>query len=231
MSEISGVSCLNCILKSECFNQLSLSELENADKNKVEIHFKKKEIIAKQGAFASHIMYIKKGLVKLFLEGEPGHNDLIINFYSEGEVIGLASLYGKSTFDYSVAAIDDSILCLIDINVVRNLTQTNPAFSALLIRKMNDGTLYAYRQLYDIANRQMNGRVASALLHLAKNVYHSRKFEFTLTRKDLAEFTGMATMSVIRVLNDLKNDQIISDQDGIVEILNMDALEQIRHKG
>lgn len=231
MSNNQSANCLNCVLKSECFSQLSIEELTNADKSKVEIHFKKKEIIAKQGAFASHVMYIKSGLVKLFLEGDSGHHDVIVNFFSAGEVIGLTSLFGKSTFEYSVAAIEDSVLCLIDINEVRKLTQKNAVFASLLIKKMNEGTVYAYHQLYDITNRQMNGRIAGALLHLARNVYKSRRFHLALTRKDLAEFTGMATMSAIRVLNDFKEEGIISDLNGIIEILNMDALEHIRHTG
>ncbi len=171
MSSNQTASCLNCSLKSECFKQLNIEELENTDKSKVEVFFKKKEMIAKQGAFASHIMYIKSGLVKLYLEGEPGHNDLIINFFTNGEVIGLPSLFGRSIFDYSVSAIEDSRLCLIDINLVRQLTQTNVDFTTMMIKKMNDGTLYAYRQLYDFTHRQLNGRIAGALLHLAKNVY------------------------------------------------------------
>jgi len=231
MSENQTISCLSCGMKSECFNQLDINELTNADKSKVEIQFKKKEIIAKQGAFASHIMYIKKGMVKLYLEGEHGHQDVIVNFFSTGEVIGLASLYGKSTFEYSVSALEDSTLCLIDINIVRDFTQSNAAFSSLLIKKMNEGTVYAYRQLYDITNRQMHGRIAGALIYLAKNVYKSKKFKLTITRKDLAEFTGMATMSAIRVLNSLKAEGIITDNNGTVEILNMDALEHISKTG
>lgn len=231
MSANQTISCLSCVMKSECFNQLDINELTNADKSKVEIQFKKKEIIAKQGAFASHIMYIKKGMVKLYLEGEHGHQDVIVNFFSTGEVIGLASLYGKSTFEYSVSALEDSTLCLIDINIVRDFTQSNAAFSSLLIKKMNEGTVYAYRQLYDITNRQMHGRIAGALIYLAKNVYKSKKFKLTITRKDLAEFTGMATMSAIRVLNSLKAEGIITDNNGTVEILNMDALEHISKTG
>jgi len=226
-----GLSCLNCALKSDCFTRLTADELSKADKSKVEINFKKKEIIAKQGAFATHVMYIKSGLVKLYIEAEPGHKDVIINFFSAGEVIGLASLFGKSTFDFSISAIEDSTLCLIDINIVSSLTRSNPDFASLLIHKLNENTIYAYRQLYDITNRQMNGRIAGTLLHLAKNVYKKRKFELTLSRKDLAEFSGMSTMSVIRVMNDLKNDGIVSDKDGVIEIVNMEALEYMRHTG
>jgi CRP/FNR family transcriptional regulator len=231
MNQGQGANCLICKSKSDCFKKLTVNELKNADKGKVEIKFKKKEIIAKQGVFASHVMYIKEGLVKQYIEGSSGHKDVIINFFPAGQVIGLSSLFGKSTFDFSVAAVEDSTLCLIDINIIRDLISNNGDFSTMLIRKMNETTIYAYRQLYDLTNRQLNGRLAGALLYLAKTVFKQRKFTMSLSRKDLANFTGMSTMSAIRVLNDFKSEGIINDKNGIVEILNIEALEQISKTG
>lgn len=231
MSIEESPNCLICQNKSECFKKLNDKELENTDKGKVEIRFKKKEIIAKQGAFASHVMYIKEGLVKQYIEGSGGHKDVIINFFPPGKIIGLASLFGKSTFDFSVAAVEESTLCLIDINIIRGLINNNGEFSTTLIKKMSESTIYAYRQLYDITNKQLNGRLAGALLYLAKEVFRSRKFTLSLSRKDLADFTGMSTMSAIRVLNDLRNEGIIEDKNGSLEILKIEALEQISKTG
>lgn len=53
----------------------------------------------------------------------------------------------------------------------------------------------------------------------------------SLSRKDLADFTGMSTMSAIRVLNDFKDEKIILDKNGNFEILNIEALEQISKTG
>lgn len=231
MSSTNVANCIFCQSKSECFKKLGNDELGLVDQSKVEISFKKKEIIAKQGVFASHVMFVKQGLVKLYMEGDSGHNDVIVNFFPPGEVIGLSSVYGNSTFDFSVSAVEDSTLCLIEINVVRNLILTNGEFASQLIRRINETTLFTYRLLYDMTNRQMNGRIASALLHLAKEVFKAKRFKMTLSRKDLAEFTGMSTMSAIRVLNDLKSDGVISDIDGYIEILNIDTLEMISRTG
>ncbi len=231
MSSNEKANCLFCQSKSECFKRLGDSELEIADKGKVEIKFNKSEIIAKQGAFASHVMYVKKGLVKQYIEGEQGHKDVILNFFPPGQIIGLASLFGKSTFDFSVAAVENSILCLIDINIVRNLIHGNGAFATSLIKKMSGTTLYTYYQLYDIVNKQLNGRIAGALLYLTKEVFKSKTFNMSLSRKDLADFTGMSTMSAIRVLNDFKEEKIILDKNGYFEILNIEALEQISKTG
>lgn len=231
MKKESIANCLICQNKSECFKKLNDNELKNTDKGKVEITFKRKEMIAKQGAFASHVMYIKSGLVKQYIEGSPGHKDVIINFFSAGQVIGLASLWGKSTFDFSVTAVEDSTLCLIDINIVRELIKNNGEFASMLIHKLSETNIYAYRQLYDLTNRQLNGRLAGALLYLAKDVFRSLKFSMSLSRKDLAQFTGMSTMSAIRVLNDFKDEGIIEDKNGNFEILNIEALEQISKTG
>ncbi len=224
-------NCTLCGNKSECFKHLSKKELDITDKGKVEINFKRKEIIAKQGAFASHVMYIKKGLVKQYIEGSTGHDDVIINFFPAGQIIGLSSLYGKSTFDYSVSAVDDSTLCLININIMRDLIKENGVFSTMIIQKMSESSNYAHQQLYDLTNRQLNGRLARALLYLAKNVFKSRKFIMSLSRKDLADFTGMSTMSAIRVLKGFIGEGIISDKNGTMEILNIEALENIMRTG
>jgi CRP-like cAMP-binding protein len=176
-------------------------------------------------------MYIKKGLVKQYIEGANGHKNVIINFFSPGQIIGLSSLFGKSTFDFSVAAVEDSTLCLIDINIVRDLINNNGEFSSRLIQKLSETNSYSYQQLYDLTNKQLNGRLAGAILYLAKEVFKTRKFKMTLSRSDLAEFTGMSTMSAIRVLNDFKEEGILVDKNGMFEIVNINALEQISRTG
>jgi CRP-like cAMP-binding protein len=231
MNNEAAANCMICQNKSECFKKLSEDELGKADLGKVEITFKKKEIIAKQGVFASHMMYIKKGLVKQYIEGANGHKNVIINFFSPGQIIGISSLFGKSTFDFSVAAVEDATLCLIDINIIRELIKSNGEFSKMVMRRLCESNIYAHRQLFDLTNKQLNGRLAGALIYLAKEVFKNKKFSMSLSRNDLAEFTGMSTMSAIRVLNDFKEEGIIEDKNGSFEILNIDALEQIAKTG
>lgn len=78
--------------------------------------------------------------------------------------------------------------------------------------------------MFNLTNKQLNGRMASALIFLSKEIYESNKFKLTLSRRDLADFTSMSTMGAIRVINSIKTDKIIIDEKGVLEILNFDAM-------
>ncbi|MBN2757585.1 MAG: winged helix-turn-helix domain-containing protein, partial [Bacteroidales bacterium] len=86
-------------------------------------------------------------------------------------------------------------------------------------------------QMFNLTHKQLSGRVASAFLYLSKQVFKSSKFEMIISRNELANFTAMSTMSAIRAINDLKHQKIISDDNGVIEILNFEALEKISKFG
>ena len=224
-------NCMNCKNISSCFKVLTDTQLTGISQNRVSLNFKKGDIIAKQGAYATHLMFIKSGLVKLYREGDVGQNGLIINIFSAGNIVGLSSLFGDSTFNYSVSAIEDSTLCLIEINTIRKLVPVNGDFAVAVITKLSKNNLLAYEILYNITHKQLNGRMATALLYLAKDVYGSIRFKLSLSRKDLAEFTGMSVMSVVRVIKEFKETNVIKNDDGVIEILNIEMLKRISEFG
>ncbi len=224
-------TCLGCPKMSTCFKTLTHEQLVLTSHNKVTLRFKKGDVVAKQGAFATHLMFLKSGLLKVYKEGGSGQNSLIINIFSPGKIIGLSSIYGDNTFTYSVAAIEDSTLCLIDLNAIREIIPQNGNFAVSIIKKLSQNNLLAYELLYGLTHKQLNGRMASAILFLAKDVYKDMRFKLTLSRKDLAEFTSMSVMSVTRVINELKETEVIKEDHGVIEIVNPDMLKRISEFG
>ncbi len=83
--------CIDCKCKSHPFTKLSADELIKINKNRVEINFKKGETIVKHGALAGHLVYIKKGLVKVFRE--HGNNELVLSLESKGKMLGLQAIF------------------------------------------------------------------------------------------------------------------------------------------
>lgn len=222
--------CINCKSESNCFGALNDDELRTIDKSKVAVTFKKGETIAKQGSFASGLIYIKHGMVKLYKEGS-NNNNLILNIFGGDELVGISSIYGDNVFNYSIVAIEKSEIYLIELGVLKELIQTNAKFATAVLQRSNRNTLRAYKQMFNLTHKQLNGRMASALIFLSKEVYQSDKFKLTLSRKDLADFTGMSTMGAIRVLNSFKLDNIITNQKGVLEILDLEALNIIAKVG
>jgi len=54
---------------------------------------------------------------------------------------------------------------------------------------------------YNSTSKQIHGRLAWALLELSQNMFTEDVLKVQLTRKDLAEFTNILVMSLVRILN------------------------------
>ena len=52
----------------KCFEALTEEQKQLMETKQVEVRYKKGEIIAKHGAFASHVIFVCEGLVKVYLE-------------------------------------------------------------------------------------------------------------------------------------------------------------------
>lgn len=223
-------SCPVCDAKAACFKTLNPLELEVADVRRAELSYRKGENIAKMGSFVTHILYLQKGLVKVYMEME-GENDMILNIVSDGNMIGLPNLFSNAPLQYSVAAIEDSVICAIDKKVVENMVKSNGEFAQSIIESINNCTLYHYKRLITASQKQLNGRMADALLHLSDDVYYSEDFFLKLSRKELAELAGMSMMSAVRVIKDMEQNNIISENNGRIVISDRDKLEQLSKYG
>lgn len=226
----SSKSCLLCTNKSECFRQLSSAQLDFANSNRAEISYRKGEMIAKQGNFYTHILYLQSGMVKVYKELPDGSN-LILSIFGVGSLIGLPFLFKNQILDYSVAALDDTVICAIDRHAFEKLIHENGEFAAEVVNQLNHCTLYNYDRLVSLTHKQLNGRFADTLLYLSRVVYKANPFNLTLSRKDLAEYTGVSVMSIIRAIKEFKNDGIIDINGNRVEILNFNQLERISKTG
>lgn len=223
----------SCIVESEhseCFNYLTEEERDLLMKNTIDIEFKKGELIAKQGSFASHIIYLREGLAKIFISGN--NKDLIIKITPERHFIGLSSVYdGNNTFIYSASPYIDSKASLIEVNFFKSLIRKNSGFASAIISIQNENAAQVYSRFYSLTRKQSNGLVADLLLCLANRVFKSNKFCLPISRSDLADLTGLSIESVLRIFKDLKEDGIIETQGKHFEICKPEALVKISHFG
>jgi CRP/FNR family transcriptional regulator len=216
--------------KLSCFEELTDAEQKIIDDNKVVVKYHKGEIICKQGSFASHIIYLREGLAKVYLEGKP--KKLILKISPAGNLIGLPSIYdGNNIFLYSAATYTDSVVELIDINIFKQLISQNAKFAYKVINVLNENTVQIYGRFYCLTNKQLHGRLADILLCLAQRIFYEMEFELPLSRNELAELTGMSTESVIRVMKDFKDDGLIESAGKTVKIINFEMMTRISEVG
>ncbi len=213
-----------------CFNQLTKEEKDFLDENSVTIKYKKGEVICKQGSFVSQVMYVEKGLVKVFLDN--GSNTLVLKIIPDGNLLGLASVsQDYNTCQYSAMAYVESEVRQIDISVFRSLLNKNPEFSRDVIDILSANSVQIYGRFFCLTHKQAFGRLADIILCLSERIFKKKEFDLPLSRKDLAELSGMSSETVIRILKKFNEEGLITMTGKTFVVHDYERLQQISDKG
>ncbi|WP_439183054.1 Crp/Fnr family transcriptional regulator [Carboxylicivirga taeanensis] len=209
-----------------CFDTLSDEEIAFVEKSSVEVDYKQGEIICKQGSFASHIMIMKEGLAKIYLEN--GNDSLILKILPPVNIIGLPALFdGNNTFPYSAQTYMNSTVKLIEIGAFKKLIENNAQFAMQIISLLAENSVIINGRFFCLTKKQTYGRLADVLLCLAQRIYKQDKFPLQLTRKDLSELASMSIESTTRILTRFKEEGLIAIHCNEIEILDADKLLEI----
>ena len=223
-------SCTLNTAVENCFQTLTDEEMLLLENNLVVVNYKKGEILCKQATLASHIMYICNGLVKIYMESEAG--SLILKVLPAGNLIGLSALLdNNNVFRYSAYAYQDCKLRLIDIRIFKQLIRQNNDFANQVINLLCENQIQTQTRFFAFTQKQSFGRIADTLMCLSNNIFKTDEFELPLSRKELAELTGLTSESVIRILSKFKSDQVIEIDGKIFKIINKEKLQQISEYG
>jgi CRP/FNR family transcriptional regulator len=153
--------------------KLSPEELEEIDRNSVMISYHKGEIICKQGTFASHVMFMQRGLAKVYLDN--GVNSLVLKIIPEGNLLGLTSISREnSKFQYSASAYVDSVVKQIDIQVFRQLLEKNTEFAKSVIDVLTSNSAQINGRFFCLTHKQSYGRLADILICLSDRVFKTQ---------------------------------------------------------
>ncbi len=214
----------------KCFDYLSEEESEYLDDHSVCIQYKKKEMICKQGGFVSHVMFVTKGLVKVFID--DGESSLVLKIIPEGNLLGLASVAeGQNTYRYSATAYVETEIKQIDVKIFRELIKKNSNFAKEVIEILSANSVQIYGRFFCLTHKQAYGRLADILLCLSDRVFKSAEFELPLSRKELAELSGMSSETVIRMLRKFHEEGLIVLEGKNLKIVNHDRLMRISETG
>jgi CRP/FNR family transcriptional regulator, polysaccharide utilization system transcription regulator len=191
---------------------LSENEKEEIRQNSNTVEYNKREIIFRQNTRTSHIMFVNSGMVKIFKEGR-NKKFIILKVAVPQDFIGMLSIYGRDTHQYSASAIQMAEVTFIDIGTFNRILFSNGEFAEKIIKNITNYGLYIFDRLMSQSHKQLPGRIADVILYFAESIYNSEEFEFPFTRRELAELAGTTKESFIRTLAEFKNDKII-DLDG-----------------
>lgn len=219
-----------CDIQAPCFQMLSQEEAELVRASKTQVLFRKGDNLTKQGAFASYALFVINGLAKQYIEGD-GSKSFNLRIIKPGEFVGLSAIFTKNTFNYSSVALTDCQVFLVEKDAITLVIKQNGLFGFNMIKRYCEQNANLFDTLRTVMYKQMNGRIASALLYIDNLKTENPDVFQLLSRKDIADFAGISTESTVKLLKSFEKDGLIELNEKDIVIVNQKELLEISKKG
>jgi CRP/FNR family transcriptional regulator len=141
------------------------------------------------------------------------------------------SIFSEERYQYSVSVLEDSVVCIVKLEFIKELFRKNGGFAMGLLTKISKINDNIISQTLDIRQKNLVGRVAYVLIYFTKEIYKSRVFDLPVSRKEIADYIGMSTANVIRTMSDFKKEGFIRIFGKTIEVVDLEKLEVISKRG
>ena len=160
-------------------------------------------ILVREGAPAIEIATIATGCTMAFKRLAADRRQ-VTGFHLPGELLALPSSTPRS--DVTVVALVPTVVCRHDFGSVEMLCRHHPSIARRLVIAGGDKLDAARAHMVLLGRKTADERVASFLLDLSRRLHHStsRGIELPMLRSDIADYLGLTTETVSRVLSRLK---------------------------
>ena len=209
----------------QLFKKLTEQEVTQLNYDKTCSMYTKGSIIYREGSRLTGFFCVTRGILKIFKTGIDG-KEQIIRFAKKGDIIAYRSLLSQELACTTAKVIEETVLCHIPYQTLLYLIQSNWQFSHHMLQIVCKELREANDYITDIAQKSVRERLAEVLLLLKENfdLDNANTLQISLTREELANMVGTATESVIRLLSEFKQDQLIDVQGRKIKFINVAGL-------
>ena len=212
------------------YDELTAEQIEKINACSHIVRYKKDNIIFRQDMPTSHILFVRKGLVKIHKESYNGKN-YIFKLATPNNFIGLLSFFYKNLFQYSASSLSECEIVYTDLNIFKDIIKENGSYSLHIMRLLSEDGLTIFDKLINMSQKQVPGRIAELLLLFSQKIYNSNTFELPVTRQELAEFVSTTKESISRTLTEFKNDKLIEIEDKKITLKSPELIQVLSKIG
>jgi len=192
--------------------------------------FRKKQNIFTEGTYPAGIYFIKKGKVKKY-KSLNGGKEQIIYVCSEGELLGYAAFLSEEMYPDSAASLTDATIGFLSKDKLLKLLDEYDELSKMLMKNLSHEFGVLVNFIATFTQKTVRERVALTLLILQEkfkdNIDENNEIQINLTRADFANIVGTAVATLVRLLHDFKEENLIRTQGRKIVITNKLQLLEI----
>jgi len=192
--------------------------------------FRKKQNIFTEGTYPAGIYFIKKGKVKKY-KSLNGGKEQILYVCSEGELLGYAAFLSEEMYPDSAASLTDATIGFLSKDKLLKLLNEYDELSKMLMKNLSHEFGVLVNFIATFTQKTVRERVALTLLILQEkfkdDIDENNEIQINLTRADFANIVGTAVATLVRLLHDFKEENLIRTQGRKIIINNKLQLLEI----
>ncbi|MGE5243181.1 MAG: Crp/Fnr family transcriptional regulator [Betaproteobacteria bacterium] len=190
--------------------------LDSAGVERRIVDYRRGEVVFTQGDPCEHVMYIRKGGVKLSVISKSGR-EAVVAMLGAGEFFGEGCLAGQPVRMGSATATADSTILLVDKNQMVRLLHEQHALSDRFIAHMLARNIRIEEDLVDQLFNSSEKRLARTLLLLARYGKHDKPVRAIppISQETLAEMVGTTRSRVNFFMRKFQRLGFIDYKDGL----------------
>ena len=173
---------------------------------------------------------IISGRVKIYKTGVEG-KDQIIQILKSGDLMGYRAMLSEEQYPVSAETLEDTSLCFIPKKDFIGAMSSNSDLTKEVIKSLSKDLTSMADSITILAQKPVRERLAGALMILIDVYDIGENIEVSdginLTREDLANMVGTATETLIRLLHDFKDEQLIETKGRKILIKNKEKLKKV----
>lgn len=179
---------------------------------------------------ADKVYFIQEGRVKIGNLSTEG-KEITKVILNEGEVFGELALVGDSKRNDFAVALEDTKVCIMTVEQMKQVMKTHNALSTLMMKIMGTRVLEMERRLESLVFKDSKTRVVDFLIELAEKKGQRVGYEILvpkfLTHQEIANLTATSRQTVTTVLNELRNKNILTFNRRRLLVRELDQLKAV----
>ncbi len=224
-------------------NEKPIWYLENIDvstlfcpnklKNEIESNhlktFKKNDYVYMTEDASEHIFFINKGRVKIGSFSDSG-KEITKAILGVGEVFGEMALIGEGERRDFALAVEETSICSIKSDSMKELIKDRGSLSMFFMKIMGSKVIEMENRLESLVFKDSRSRIIEYLVEMVRKRGQRVGYEWVvrnfITHQEIANLTATSRQTVTTVLNELRNEEILTFDRKRLLVRDLDKLKE-----
>lgn len=185
-----------------------------------------------EGGVLKSLYFVAAGCFKCIQTHADGHEQ-VLGFPMRGELIGIDAL-DEGRYASGAVALEDSTVLVLPFRELMRLGHEVPALERMLHRCAGRELTRRQRCVEMQAGVTAQARLSRFLRWMAEQqgstAGPAQLLRLPMSRRDISSYLGLPCDTVVRLLSALEEQGCIELRPGELELIDVDALEQLQHQ-